>query len=74
MGCLAGADIKEMTDLQFHQNVRRGFLSHWTHISNIKKPIVAAVNGYAVGSVYLINCYHEFIDSFISSVVDVNWQ
>jgi enoyl-CoA hydratase len=45
----AGADIKEMTDLQFHQNVRRKFLAHWTHISEIKKPIIAAVNGYAFG-------------------------
>jgi enoyl-CoA hydratase len=45
----AGADIKEMTDLQFHQNVRRGFLSHWTNISNVKKPVIAAVNGYAFG-------------------------
>lgn len=46
----AGADIKEMVDREFVQNYTGNFLAHWTDILNIKKPIVAAVNGFAVCS------------------------
>jgi len=45
----AGADIKEMQNLQFAQVLSGGFLSHWLRVAECKKPIIAAVNGYALG-------------------------
>lgn len=44
----AGADIKEMVDKNFEQVTLGGFLSHWDKITAVSKPIIAAVNGYAV--------------------------
>jgi enoyl-CoA hydratase len=45
----AGADIKEMKDLDFVTNYKNNFLSDWTGITAIKKPVIAAVNGFALG-------------------------
>ncbi|KAJ1527382.1 hypothetical protein ONE63_007366 [Megalurothrips usitatus] len=45
----AGADIKEMKDGSFASNVTGGLLQGWAEISKCSKPIIAAVNGYALG-------------------------
>ncbi|XP_036295153.1 enoyl-CoA hydratase, mitochondrial isoform X2 [Pipistrellus kuhlii] len=45
----AGADIKEMQNQRFQDCYSTGFLSHWDHLSRVKKPVIAAVNGYALG-------------------------
>ncbi|KAL0093797.1 ClpP/crotonase-like domain-containing protein [Phycomyces blakesleeanus] len=45
----AGADIKEMKDNTFIDNYKKNFLGHWAEMTEIKKPIIAAVNGYALG-------------------------
>ncbi len=45
----AGADITEMKDKTFTQVTEEDFLSDWDHINAIRKPIVAAVAGYALG-------------------------
>jgi len=45
----AGADIKEMQNRDFASNYRENFLGWWSNITNIRKPIIAAVNGYALG-------------------------
>jgi len=45
----AGADIKEMANLEFADVFSGGFLSHWLRVSTCKKPVIAAVNGYALG-------------------------
>lgn len=45
----AGADIKEMQNRKFAENFTSNFLGHWGDISKVQKPIVAAVNGYALG-------------------------
>ncbi|GMR31770.1 hypothetical protein PMAYCL1PPCAC_01965, partial [Pristionchus mayeri] len=45
----AGADIKEMVDRPFHQVAGGRFLEEWTAISDIRKPVIAAVNGFALG-------------------------
>lgn len=45
----AGADIKEMQNTQFADNFRRNFLSKWDRVAQCSKPIIAAVNGYALG-------------------------
>uniref|UniRef100_G1P4K6 Enoyl-CoA hydratase, mitochondrial n=1 Tax=Myotis lucifugus TaxID=59463 RepID=G1P4K6_MYOLU len=45
----AGADIKEMQNQRFQDCYSTGFLSHWDHLARVKKPVIAAVNGYALG-------------------------
>lgn len=45
----AGADIKEMQPLTFAGNIQTNFLAHWTNLTKIRKPVIAAVSGYALG-------------------------
>lgn len=45
----AGADIKEMVGLDWVANYKSNFIGDWTGIVNIRKPIIAAVNGFALG-------------------------
>ncbi len=45
---VAGADIKEMLPKKFPQVYDEKFLESWMNITNCKKPIIAAINGYAV--------------------------
>lgn len=49
----AGADIKEMIGNEYSKVVKGNFLSHWNRVSESAKPIIAAVNGYAVSQL----CY-----------------
>jgi enoyl-CoA hydratase len=53
---IAGADIKEMKDKAFIETYKNNFLGHWAEMTEIKKPILAAVNGYAVSSIVTIVC------------------
>lgn len=45
----AGADIKEMQDMQFADAYLDDALGGWEAISNFRKPLIAAVSGYALG-------------------------
>ncbi|KAF9268782.1 enoyl-CoA hydratase [Marasmius fiardii PR-910] len=45
----AGADIKEMKDKTFVEVYKNSFLENWTQMTKLKKPIIAAVSGYALG-------------------------
>ncbi len=45
----AGADIKEMREMSFVDAYGRDFLAPWEQISRIRKPVIAAVAGYALG-------------------------
>ncbi|XP_066250077.1 enoyl-CoA hydratase, mitochondrial [Euwallacea similis] len=45
----AGADIKEMQNNTFAQCINSSFLEHWNRVSKTLKPVIAAVNGYALG-------------------------
>ncbi len=45
----AGADIKEMQEKDFIGALRSDFISPWQRIGQRKKPIIAAVAGYALG-------------------------
>ena len=46
----AGADIKEMKDLTFSTAYMEDFIEVWSlQTSQIKKPIICAVNGHALG-------------------------
>lgn len=46
----AGADIKEMKDLSFMDVYFQDYCNTgWTHVTTIRKPVIAAVAGYALG-------------------------
>lgn len=45
----AGADIKEMQNKTYATNLKDDFIAKWLNISKSKKPLIAAVNGYALG-------------------------
>ena len=45
----AGADIKEMQNRTFAENYQQNFLNFWGDVAKTRKPIIAAVNGYALG-------------------------
>lgn len=45
----AGADIKEMVNNTYPKNIKEGFLNYWDNVAKTQKPVIAAVNGYALG-------------------------
>lgn len=45
----AGADIKEMADASAVEMLIRDMFARWDRIRKIKKPIIAAVSGFALG-------------------------
>ncbi len=45
----AGADIKEMQSKTFIQAYKEDFIGAWHRVSRTRKPIIAAVSGFALG-------------------------
>lgn len=45
----AGADIREMHEKSFVDMFNENYFSAWDFVSTIRKPIIAAVNGFALG-------------------------
>jgi enoyl-CoA hydratase len=46
----AGADIAKMAHYEFHEVYRQDFITrNWETIRKVRKPVIAAVNGYALG-------------------------
>ncbi|MCA1299876.1 enoyl-CoA hydratase [Stappia indica] len=45
----AGADVKEMSTLSFVEAYTNDFITSWDQVSRFRKPIIAAVAGYALG-------------------------
>ena len=45
----AGADIKEMKDLSFPSTYLEDFISAWDRVASRRKPLIAAVSGFALG-------------------------
>ncbi len=45
----AGADIKEMQAKSYMQAYKEDFISKWDRVGRCRKPVVAAVAGYALG-------------------------
>ncbi|KAI1212922.1 ClpP/crotonase [Annulohypoxylon truncatum] len=46
----AGADIKEMAPLTFSEAYKTSFIESWSRLTtSVKKPIIAAVSGHALG-------------------------
>lgn len=57
----AGADIKEMADLTYPDSYLQDFGSGWDAITRIRKPIIAAVAGFALGGGCEIAMLCDFI-------------
>jgi enoyl-CoA hydratase len=45
----AGADIKEMRSLSFIDVYKKDFIEPWERLSRTRKPVIAAVSGFALG-------------------------
>ena len=45
----AGADIKEMQDKSFAEVFLGDFVSRWENVTRARKPLIAAVSGFALG-------------------------
>jgi enoyl-CoA hydratase len=45
----AGADVKEMESLDFMAAAQTDFIGRWQEVARCRKPIIAAVAGYALG-------------------------
>jgi enoyl-CoA hydratase len=45
----AGADIKEMSEATPVELMRKDFIARWERLRNLKKTVIAAVSGYALG-------------------------
>ena len=45
----AGADIKEMQEKSFAEAFMGDFISRWENVTRVRKPVVAAVAGFALG-------------------------
>ncbi|XP_076757089.1 enoyl-CoA hydratase, short chain 1 [Xylocopa sonorina] len=45
----AGADIKQMQNNTYAQTIKDNFLADWDRLSHVTKPVIAAINGYALG-------------------------
>ena len=45
----AGADVKEMQNLEFVDAYREDLFAEWERFTRVRKPVVAAVAGYALG-------------------------
>jgi enoyl-CoA hydratase len=45
----AGADIKEMADKSYVEMLSEDFFSAWSHLTEVRTPVVAAVAGFALG-------------------------
>jgi enoyl-CoA hydratase len=57
----AGADIKEMQDKTFAEAFLGDFIGRWENVTRLRKPIVAAVAGFALGGGCEIALMCDFI-------------
>ncbi len=57
----AGADIKEMADLTYPESYLQDFGTSWDRIGRVRKPMIAAVAGFALGGGCEIAMQCDFI-------------
>jgi hypothetical protein len=68
----AGADIKEMAPVQFAAAYQTNMLAHWDNVTAIRKPIIAAVNGFALGGGCVCIFSDKYVSADVASLVAVN--
>ena len=72
---VAGADIKEFSNYDNKQGTdlsRRGHLSLFNLIEDFPKPVIAAINGYALGGVLSLHYLH--ISELLRKILNLDFQ
>lgn len=49
-----------MLNKSYAENVKHGLLQEWDDVAKCKKPIIAAVNGYAVSRSNVLSLFHHY--------------
>jgi enoyl-CoA hydratase len=57
----AGADIKEMAELEFAEAYLQDWFSGWDALARVRTPLIAAVSGYALGGGCEVAMMADFI-------------
>jgi len=52
----AGADIAEMKDYSYMDAYMGDYITAWEHFRAVRKPVIAAVAGYALGAATSLPC------------------
>lgn len=64
-----------MKDKSFADAYGKDFIENWSNLTRIKKPIIAAVNGFAVCCYHLFYSIHHLnqFANFYSLAADASW-
>ena len=58
-----------MQNRKFAENFQENFLGHWGNIASVRKPLIAAVNGFALGGGKYLR---QHVPTDLNSLVEIS--